>query len=372
MNHHQPSKQEFNLAQTSVQSHPLVTIVLPVRNEEQYIQRSLDAVLKQDYPVDRIEILVIDGMSDDRTRPIIEQTIAKNPSHRIQLLDNPEQIFSTGFNRGLLQAQGTVIVMLGGHTELAPDYLRHCIERLSGHAIDCVGGPIETVAETPMSETIAVAMSSSFGVGGVAFRTAPNRSMEVDTVAFGAYKRSSMERCGFLDEEMVRNQDDEYNYRLRKVGGRILLAPEIHSRYYNRSSLASLWKQYFQYGYWKVRVLQKHPLQMHPRHFAPFIFVTSLLVSALMTPFFQWGLALFMLVSGTYLAANLAATVHTCARRGWNHLILLPLVYAILHISYGLGFLIGMVRFACRWEGKVFRRPIWSVTSDSSEKGDSV
>jgi succinoglycan biosynthesis protein ExoA len=160
---------------------------------------------------------------------------------------------------------------------------------------------------------------------------------------------STLEAVGPFDEELVRNQDDEYNYRLRKQGFKILLAGDVKAKYYSRGSLSSLWRQYFQYGYWKVRVMQKHPNQMQPRQFIPFLFVIALLVSLPLSFLGRWGRWLLAAVAGSYSAANLLASVFTARRRGWSHSKLLPLVYAYLHISYGLGFLWGLIKFARRW-----------------------
>jgi succinoglycan biosynthesis protein ExoA len=171
----------------------------------------------------------------------------------------------------------------------------------------------------------------------------------VDTVAFGAYTRRVIERTGRLDEEMVRNQDDEYNYRLRKLGGKILLSPSVRSRYYSRSTLRALWRQYFQYGFWKVRVLQKHPRQMQPRQFVPPLFVASCLISLLLAPFAKLGLWLFAAALGPYLIANLGWSIVTARKSNWRLLPLLFLTFATLHISYGLGFLLGISRFWNRW-----------------------
>ena len=329
---------------------PFVSIIIPVHNEVRYLPHCLGASLAQDYPADRTEILVADGGSSDGTRHIIADSQQHCP--RLRLVENPERVFSTGFNRALREAQGDVIIMMGGHCEIAPDYVSRCVSYLQRPEIDCVGGPMDTVGETPRARVIALGMQSPFGVGGVAFRTVRDRSMEVDTVAFGAYKRDAIERCGPLDEEMARGQDDEYNYRLRKLGGRILLAPDVRCRYYSRSSLAALWGQYFRYGFWKVRVMQKHPLQMRPRQFVPPVFVAVLLSSALMATFTPVGLALLALVAVSYALANLTASVWTASRGGWRHLPLLPVVFAAIHLSYGLGFLAGLVRFANRWRSR--------------------
>ncbi|HPO57840.1 MAG TPA: glycosyltransferase family 2 protein [Anaerolineaceae bacterium] len=253
---------------------PFVTVIMPIRNEEKYIAGSLEAVLNQDYPAGRMEVLVADGMSTDRTREIVQRMAQGDP--RVRLLDNPGRIVPTGLNLALRQARGEIMVRVDGHCIIAPDYVSHCVRLLQEGRADGVGGPMETVGEDPLSQTIALAMSSAFGVGGSAFRTVKDRELEVETVPFPAYRMETIRRIGLFDEEQVRNQDDEYNYRLLKHGGRILLSPAIRSRYYSRSSLKKLWRQYFQYGFWKVRVLQKHPRQLRLRQFVPPVFVAGL------------------------------------------------------------------------------------------------
>jgi hypothetical protein len=157
------------------------------------------------------------------------------------------------------------------------------------------------------------------------------------------------DRVGLFDEEQVRNQDDEFNYRLLSRGGKILLSPKIKSKYYNRSTLRSLWRQYFQYGYWKVRVMQKHPRQMRPRQFAPALFVAALLIAVLLFAVSSLGSYLTLLVLGTYALANLAASVLTIRGNDWKLFPLLPIAFATLHLAYGSGFLIGLVKFWRRW-----------------------
>ena len=329
---------------------PFVSLLMPIRNEAAFIERSLGAVLEQDYPAACLEILVADGMSTDGTRDLVNALAARHP--HVRLIDNPGGIVSTGLNAATRAARGDVIIWIGGHTEIAPDFVRRAVDRLQSTDFDCVGGPIETVADTPWGAAIAVAMSSPFGVGGVAFRTQVNKVLEVDTVAFGAYRRAAMTRCGPLDEELVRNQDDEYNYRLRERGGKILLAPDIRSRYYSRSSLQSLWRQYFQYGFWKVRVLQKHPAQMQPRQFAPPLFAAALVGALALAVPSRLGRMLLGAVVGSYAAGNLVATAAAVRKEGPRHAARLPIIFATLHLSYGLGFLVGLGRFWNRWGDK--------------------
>jgi hypothetical protein len=231
--------------------------------------------------------------------------------------------------------------------------------------VDGVGGPLDTIGLTPRAAAIAAAMSSWFGVGGSAFRTVRDRTQLTDTVAFPGYTRAVMARAGDFDEELVRNQDDEYNYRLRKMGARILLAADVRARYYSRSSFASLWRQYLQYGYWKVRVMQKHPRQMQPRHFVPVMFVAALVLSAVAAVVSPLGWVLAAATLLAYGAATVAAVIavrRTHAVASWW---LLPVAFTTLHVSYGVGMLAGLVKFAGRWreaDAKV-RRAVSAGTS---------
>ncbi len=337
----------------SIDSWPFVTIIMPVRNERAYIMRSLKSIFAQDYPVEQMEIIVADGLSTDGTREIIKQQVQERPN--IRLLDNPQHIVPSAMNIALHQASGEIIVRVDGHCEIASDYVSQCVRHLQVSGADGVGGPIETIGETTDAQAIALAMSSWFGMGGSAFRTIKDRALWVETVPFAAYKMETIRRIGLYDEELVRNQDDEYNYRLLKQGGRILLTPDIQSRYYSRSSLRNLWRQFYQYGYWKVRVLQKHPRQMRWRQFVPFIFVLSIILAALLP--IGWGLLIFILLA--YGAANIMASLQIARQHGWKYLPGLLIAHPVMHIAYGWGFLVGLGRFAGRWGDKKGGVPSW-------------
>ncbi len=340
---------------------------MPIRNEAPYIRRGLGSVMAQAYPPERLQILVVDGMSDDETRLAVEEIIASHPGVDARLFDNPKRIVPSALNIGLAHADGDVIVRVDGHCAIPADYVSRCVALLRQHPdVDCVGGPIETVGETKMAQTISLAMSSPFGVGGSAFRTLRGRTTMVDTLAFGAYRREAIERCGRFDEELVRNQDEEYNYRLRSLGGKLLLSDQVQSRYYSRGSLGGLWRQYFQYGSWKVRVLQKHPRQMQPRQFAPPAFVAALLAGTVLAPMSKTLRRAWIALLAVYGMANLVASLWTAARQGWRHLSLLPAAYTILHVSYGAGFLAGLVRFRKRWGDRQGHTPVMQADGDAS------
>lgn len=336
---------------------PMVTVIIPVMNEEKYMRGCLESVLRQDYPGERIEILVVDGMSSDGTRAVINQMIKVNPQARMRLLENPKKIVPMAMNLALGQAVGEIIIRVDGHCIIAGDYVRRCVEHLDEAGIDGVGGAIRSNGETPIAKVISSGMSSPFGVGDSAFRTVSGKRLYVDTVPFPAYRREVVHRAGLYDEELVRNQDDEYNYRIRELGGRLLLAEDVQSVYFSRTTLAGLWRQYYQYGFWKVRVLQKHPRQMRLRQFIPPFFLTCLLIGSILTIIVPWGWICLSLVAGAYLLVNLAVSLVKAVKERKKNFILLPVVFAILHFSYGLGFLAGLVHFWNRWGDKTGQTP---------------
>jgi len=326
---------------------PFVSILMPVRNEGPFIERSIQSVLQQDYPASRCEIIIADGMSVDGTREIIRGF--QRQSRRMRVIDNRGKIVPTGMNAAFAQAKGDIIARVDGHCVIPPDYISRCVHHLLSDRVDGVGGTVKTVGETPVAAAVAGAMSSVFGVGGSAFRVGVGESRLSDTIPFPAYTREVMERVGAYDEELVRNQDDEYNYRIRKAGGKILLASDIKSEYACRSSFRSLARQFFQYGFWKVRVMQKHPAQMRARQFIPAAFVTALLVCLLAGLFSPWGMWGFVSGAALYLLANAVCSIILSRRLGPRLLPLFSWAFILMHIAYGIGFLLGLVNFWNRW-----------------------
>jgi succinoglycan biosynthesis protein ExoA len=325
---------------------PKVSLLVAMRNEEQYIERCLTSILAQDYPAANLDLWVLDGQSSDRSYQIVERLFRSRPN--CHLLPNPKITQAAGWNLGITRAGGDIIGIVSAHAELADDYVSRAVETLQRTGADMVGGPMRASSDGWVGQTIALATSSPFGVGGARFHYT-EREQEVDTVYMGLCWRDVYERVGGFDEEMVRNQDDELSYRLLKRGGRIVCNPAIRSRYYNRSTLRSLWRQYFQYGFWKVRVMQKHPRQMRPRQFAPPFFVAALAGGSLLAPFTRLGRLLLAMTIGSYVLGNFGATIGIARKRGWGNVGLLPGVFLILHISYGLGFLCGLWCWTERW-----------------------
>lgn len=325
---------------------PLVSVILPIRNEGQYIQRCLRSVWRQTYPHDRMEVLMVDGMSDDDTRLIARQYLARCTMRACKILDNPQRNVSDALNLGIRVARGEVIVRVDGHTELAEDYVVRCVRALRETGADNVGGPMRAVGETSTAQAIALATSSRFGVGNARFHYAAKPDW-VDTVYMGAFRRLVFDEIGSFDPDLVRNQDDEFNFRLIRAGGKIWLDPEIRSTYYARTSLRALAQQYFAYGFWKVRVIQKHGRPASLRHLVPVTFVTVLLVAALLSVIVHSFAALDWVVL-PYLSIALAISFPIARNSRWVNLVLVPFAFATMHLSYGFGFLAGIFRFVAR------------------------
>ncbi len=335
---------------------PFVSLVLPVRNEEKYIGSCLQALVSQDYPDEKFEILIADGQSKDRTREVIEKYKSVFP--KIFLFDNPGLIVPTGLNILIRQAKGQFIIRVDGHTVIAPDYVRQCVLALTASGAENVGGRMTAIGSNYFGKAVAAATSVPFGIGNARFHYSEKEEL-VDTVYLGAWPIHVFKKIGLFDEELVRDQDDEFNYRLRSSGGRILLSPKINSIYTVRGSPLSLWKQYFQYGFWKIRVLQKHPKQMSLRQFVPLAFVLSLILSLVLTLVQPWGWVCMIAILGLYLLTNLAVSLAIAKKQGWHFLRLLPLAFAIIHLGYGLGFLVGLFKFWNRWKDKKGQVPLW-------------
>lgn len=321
-----------------------VSVIVPCRNEAGHIEALLRGILAQERPPDGrgFEVLVADGMSDDGTRERVQALAVADP--RVRLIDNPGRIASTGLNAAIRAARGAIIIRMDAHTEYAPDYLRQCVAVLEQTGAANVGGPARTRAEGYVQRAVAAAYHSPFAVGGARFH-APDFEGELDTVVYGCWRKATLVQLGLFDEELVRNQDDELNLRLTRAGGRIWQSPRIRSWYRPRSSLGALFRQYLQYGYWKVRVIQKHRRPASPRHLVPVLFVLGgglgwlpgLLHGVLWVPYVG-TLVLYALLSAVF-------SVRAAAAAGWDLLAILPVVFLVYHTSYGLGFALGILDF---------------------------
>jgi glycosyltransferase involved in cell wall biosynthesis len=326
----------------SANGRPRVSIVMPCRNEAAYIGPCLESVLATDYPLDRVEVLVADGRSDDGTREIVERCAAKHPC--VRLLDNPARITPAALNIAIRIATGDVIIRMDAHGIYPRDYVSRLVAALQESGADNVGGVVVTLPadDTPVARAIALAFSHPLGVGNAYFRIGVAGPRWVDTVPFGCFRRELFDRVGMFDEEMVRNQDDEFNLRVIGHGGRILLLPDIVSRYYGRRSLGAVGRMFYQYGYFKPLVVRKAERIM-TRQLVPPLFVLSLVATAVLGIWMPLARAGLAAIVGSYAALVLTGAALTIRKHGWRCATALAAVVSIMHVCYGVGYLRGIL-----------------------------
>jgi len=317
---------------------PMVSIVVPCRNEEHYIAECLDSVLACDYPQDRLEVLVVDGMSDDGTRRVLAEYAAKQPL--IRVLDNPRRITPVALNTAIRAARGDVIVRMDAHVVYPKNYVSRLVAALDEFGADNVGAVLRTLpANTrPMGGAIAIGMSHPFGVGTSYFRIGTDQPRWVDTIAFFCVKRSTFDRVGLFDEELIRHQDGEFNARLIGAGGRILLIPDVVSYYYARSTLHQVGRMFYQYGYFKPLVAKKLGRFMTVRQLIPPGFVLALLTSIIGALLWTPAVLLLGVVAGSYALVVAGCAVQTALKEGPATGLALAAVLPVIHVSYGVGF----------------------------------
>jgi len=320
---------------------PMVSVIAPCRNEAHFIEKAIRTILENDYPCNLFEVLVVDGMSTDGTRDIVKKLCEQDG--RIRLLDNPQKIVPSAMNIGIKAARGEYIVRVDCHTCLAPDYISKCIELAERTGADNVGGCWVTLPgeDTPVANAIAVATSTSFGVGN-SVKINVGAEQERDTAAMGTFKKSLFERIGFYDERLVRNQDMELNSRIRKAGGSIVVSPEIKVGYYNRTTYLGLWQQSFNNGLWNPYTVWLVGGGLSLRHFVPLFFVSGL-IGFMVGAFFWWPLILVLLA---YVVLYLLVACVFSIRPARHKKVSATLVfwsYIVLHLAYGLGSIWGII-----------------------------
>jgi len=321
---------------------PRLSVLLPCRNEARYISACLDSILAGAYPPDQLEILVIDGDSTDGTAALVREYAQQHP--QVHLLSNPRQIVPTALNIGIRAATGAVIARMDAHVVYPPEYLPRLVAALEETGADNVGGCIMTLPAdgTATAQAIAIALSHPFGVGNSHFRIGAREARFVDTVPFGCFRRELFTKLGMFDEELVRNQDDEFNYRILSHGGKIRLVPDVVCYYYARGSLAQLARMFFQYGAFKPLVARKVGRIMTLRQLVPAAFVVALLDAAVAGFFWRPAWLAGLGLAGVYAAAILVSSARVFRSHGIRCATALSVVFPVLHFSYGVGFLRGL------------------------------
>jgi succinoglycan biosynthesis protein ExoA len=320
----------------------LVSAVVPCRNEKDHIEAAVRSILDQEPPPGGFEVIIADGMSDDGTREILERLSRIDP--RLIVIDNLGRLTACGMNAGIRQARGQYIAIMGAHTQYAPDYLRRCVELLEEHPeVCCTGGPIISKGKTRFGQATAAAMSHPLGIGNAKHRF-PNYEGYAEGACFPMFRREIFDKVGLYDESLVRNQDDDFNYRVARNGGRIFISPRAWSCYYVREAPWPLFSQYLQYGYWRVAVLRKHYLPASIRQIIPVTFFLSVLAVTVIGLYLPapWGLATLVLPL-VYASTLILAGTKIAKQNGIPVGALFPIAAAIMHFAYAAGFIWGVI-----------------------------
>lgn len=322
-----------------------VSVIVPCRNEARFIGQFLDSLATQDYPSECMETIIVDGMSDDGTRAYLTDWAAGSGQRMV--LDNPARMAASAMNIGLAHSHGEVIVRLDVHARYPSDYVRSCVDALVRTGADVVGGVVDTVPAAPgaVSRAISAAVSSAFGVGGTAFRTGSvQQPTSVDIVPFGCFSRTLISRFGAYNEHMRWDEDAELCYRVKAQGGLVLLCPGIRSTYVARATLGQLWLQYYRYGLYKPAIARQVHRVMTLRQLVPSLFVCSVVGLGALS---RWSPAMRRLLGVelmAYAVADVGASLAGVLRRHDLGLLLLIVAYPVMHVAYGLGYVVGILR----------------------------
>lgn len=325
---------------------PETSVIVPCYNEAGTIRLLLDALLSQSYPLELMEIIIADGMSTDGTREVIAAYQGEHPDVHLCLVDNPQRIIPAALNRAIEVSNGTFIIRLDAHSRPADDYVDRCVSALNDSRGENVGGVWEIApgADTPMARAIAFAAAHPLGVGDAQYRHT-TKAQHVDTVPFGAFRRDLVDKIGPFDENLLTNEDYEFNVRIRQSGGRIWLDPAIRSTYYARPTLRELARQYGRYGFWKGSMLKRYPETLRLRQLLPPLFVAGLAGGGLLAvtwpawrPFYALAVLLYALA---LLAAGLQAAVR---EKDAAMFPLVPSAIAVMHLCWGGALLWNLTR----------------------------
>ena len=322
---------------------PKVSVVIPARNEVKFISKVLDSLIENDYPKEKLEILVVDGMSDDGTREVVKRY--SKMYNFIHLLENPHRYTPHALNIGIDNMNGDVMMIAGAHTTYSENYISECVKAIQ-MGYDVAGGVMVTLPRSNSPKAIAIArvLSHPFGTGAK-YRTKEVKNVEeVDTVAYALYKKSVFERVGKFNENLIRNQDIEMNLRIRRSGGKIALVPKAKSYYYARDTFKALWKNNFENGYWVMKSLKYAEVPFSFRHIVPFLFVLFLIVGAALSPLSALVRFVFLSVLSLYLSIVLISSLKISIEEKTPGIFMYALLaFFVLHISYGLGSIVGLI-----------------------------
>lgn len=326
----------------------MISVICPIYNEEKYISSFIESVLQQDYPKEDLEILLVDGMSKDKTRDIIAEYSAKYPC--LRLVDNPQQTVPYAMNNGIKNAKGEIIIRLDAHAEYPSKYFSVLAKKLNElDGAENVGGVCITLPcnETAVATAIAECLSNKFGMGNSYFRVGAKEVMNVDTVPFGCFRKSLFDKIGLYDTDMIRNQDDELNGRIIKNGGKIYLLPEVEIKYFARDKISKVRKMFYQYGLYKPLGNKKLGSPATMRQFFPLLFVLELVLGLILCLVFPILWPIYAAIILLHLLIGMYEGVKSAKRTGCKDCILImPYIFMNMHICYGIGYLKGIYNLA--------------------------
>ncbi len=323
-----------------------VSVVIPCFNEERFIAGVLQNLSNQ-FDQESYELIVVDGRSTDKTRQVVADFAQHNPQSSVRIIDNPARNIPVALNLGIREAQGKYIVRMDAHSVPSAGYVRRCVELLASGEASVVGMPwmIRPGTATSVAQAIAHAVAHPFGIGDAQYRLKTSTPQLVDTVPFGAFKKSLWTELGGFNEELLANEDYDFNYRVQKNGGKVLLDSKEHSNYFARATFSELAAQYFRYGHWKAQMVKLHPRSIRLRHFVAPAFVSSVVVFGLLSFFWLPALWALLVVLGSYaLLATVFALSIASRSREWKLFFILPAVFFVIHCAWGLSFLLGLVK----------------------------
>jgi len=347
-------------SQPSSEKIPFASVLVAAWNEEKHISKCLDSIIANDYPKDRMEILVIDGMSGDRTREIVKDYASRSPL--IRLVDNPKRYFPAAMNVGIENARGEVILITSAHSLCDPKYVSACVRHQQESGAENVGGVlrIERGSETGVGRAIASALASKFGSGNSGVKTGVKVPTWADTAAFGCYRRKLFDEIGLFDERLLSSSDLDLNLRIRKTGGRILLVPEIEVQYFADATLGSFLRHNFADGVWISYVMKFGKKAWSWRHWVPAAFVLSLVAAFALSAVNHRFLWLGLGIAAVYAAVNVVVSLQMAVReRDPHYAFLLPIVFAVRHFVHGTGTLYGLILVILpgeHWKGRRGRK----------------
>ena len=329
--------------QANFDSATFVSVIIPCRNEENFIGKCLASFVASTYPKDRIEILVVDGMSEDKTREVVAASSQSHPF--IRLLLNPKKITPAALNLGIAESVGSIVIRADAHNTYPEDYVENCVRCLHSTGADNVGGPwiTEPVADTLSARLVAAVLSSPFGVGNSQFRISQKEGF-VDTVPFGAFRRELFGRIGNFNERLLRNQDYDFNTRIRAAGGFIYQTPRLTTRYAPPASFGKLLHKTMRETQWHMRTVAENPRALGVRHLVPAAFVLLLLSLASLGVVHEQSRLAFEVLLSVYAVGALLFSIRAAARYGWDLLPVLPFGFFLFHASYGVSTFVGLLR----------------------------